>query len=336
MLTAGEPLPAVYGYSEAPKENVADLRTKGYEITVSWRDSFTAAGSPFHYGASVVFSDYVSHITRFNNPDKLFAKTYWVGQKYGDIWGYHVDGLFATDAEAASYIVDQAEVNDPDIFPRSTSSPNGLYAGDMKFADLDGNNKIDKGSEKVGDSGDWQVIGNNQPRYNFGINLDASWKGVDLSLFFQGIGKCDWYPGAEAYAFWGPYARPYSTFIPKDFLDECWSAENPNAYFPRPRGYSAGGAHTDKRPLGAVNDRYLQNIGYLRLKNLTLGYTLPENLTKKISIAKLRIYFSGENLFYIAPGLHSKYVDPEMAMVGGQLKVYPWQKSFLFGIDITL
>ena len=326
MLTAGESLPAVYGAS-APKENVADLRTKGYEFTIGWRDTFKMGGKPFNYGVSVVFSDYVSHITRFNNPDKLFAKTYWVGQKYGDIWGYHVDGLFATDEEAKSYSVDQSKVNDAQIFP------DGLFAGDMKFADLDGDGAINKGAEKVGDSGDWQIIGNSQPRYNYGINLTGNWNGFDLAVFFQGIGHMDWYPGADARAFWGPYARPYMTFIPKDFLNDCWSEENPNAYYPRPRGYIAMNAN---RPLGVVNDRYLQNIGYLRLKNLTFGYTLPEKITKKASISKLRVYFSGENLFYIAPGLHGKYVDPEMAMTGGNLRLYPWQKTFTFGIDITL
>jgi hypothetical protein len=174
------------------------------------------------------------------------------------------------------------------------------------------------------------------PRFQYGINLNAEWNGFDLAVFFQGIGKCDWYPSAEAFSFWGPFARPYSTFIPKDFLEDCWSESNPNAYFPAPRGYAAGGSNTDKRPLGAVNDRYLQNIGYLRLKNLTFGYTLPERITKRASISKLRFYFTGENLFYWAPGLHGKYVDPEMAMTGGALKLYPWQKSFLFGIDITL
>jgi hypothetical protein len=269
----------------------------------------------------------VSHITRFNNPDKLFAKTYWVGQKYGDIWGYHIDGLFLTDEEAKSYTVDQSKVNDAQIFP------DGLFAGDMKFADLDGDGKINKGAEKVGDSGDWQIIGNSQPRYNYGINLTGSWNGFDLAVFFQGIGHMDWYPGADARSFWGPYARPYMTFIPKDFLNDCWSEENPDAYYPRPRGYIAMNAN---RPLGVVNDRYLQNIGYLRLKNLTFGYTLPQRITRKASIDKLRIYFTGENLFYLAPGLHGKYVDPEMAMTGGNLRLYPWQKSFVFGIDITL
>ncbi len=326
MLTAGESLPAVYGAS-APKENVADLRTRGYEFTIGWRDSFKLGGKPFNYGASVVFSDYISHITRFNNPNKLFAKDYYVGMTYGEIWGYHVDGLFATDEEAQSYAVDQSKVNDAQIFP------NGLFAGDMKFADRDGNGKIDKGAEKVGDSGDWQIIGNSQPRYNYGVNLNASWNGFDLAVFFQGIGKMDWYPAGDARSFWFLYARPYQTFFPRDFQDDCWSEDNPDAYYPRPRGYVAMNAN---RPLGVTNDRYLQNIGYLRLKNLTFGYTLPEKLTQKVSISKLRLYFTGENLFYWSPGLHGKFVDPEMAMTGGQMRLYPWQKSFIFGIDITL
>ena len=328
MLTAGEPLPAVYGAS-VPQENTADLRTKGYEFTIGWRDSFSLGGKPFNYGASVVFSDYISHITRFNNPDKLFAKTYWVGKTYGEIWGYTVDGLFATDAEAAAYTVDQSKVNDSQIFPTTTTSPNGLYAGEMRFVDLDGNGKIDKGAEKVGDSGDWQIIGNSQPRYNYGVNLNPS----DFAVFFQGIGHMDWYPPAGFRSFWFLYDRPYQVFIPRNFLDDCWSEENPNAYYPRPHGYVSMSA---SRPLGVENTRYLQNIGYLRLKNLTFGYTLPERLTKKISIQQLRVYFTGENLFYLAPGLHGKFVDPEMAQTGGTGRVYPWQKSFCFGIDITL
>ena len=332
MLTAGEPLPAVYGAS-TPQENSADLRTKGYELTLSWRDSFKLGGKPFNYSASLVFSDYISHITRFNNPDKLFAKTYYEGQTYGEIWGYTVDGLFATDEEAASYAVDQSKVNDAQIFPKSSTSPNGLYAGEMRFVDLDGDGAINKGAERVGDSGDWQIIGNSQPRFNYGVNLNASWNGFDLAIFFQGIGKMDWYPAAGFRSFWFLYDRAYQTFIPKDFLSDCWSEENPNAYYPRPHGYVSMNAN---RPLGVANTRYLQNIGYLRLKNLTFGYTLPEKLTKKISIQKLRVFFSGENLFYFAPGLHGKYVDPEMAMTGDTGRVYPWQKSFTFGIDITL
>lgn len=338
MLTAGEVLPATYGYSTAPKENVADLRTKGYELNLSWKDSFMLAGRPFHYSAGVLFSDYVSHITRFNNPDKLFAKNYWVGQQFGEIWGYHIEGLFPTDEAAALWEVDQSKVNA--IINASTGTINpltgkpGLMAGDLMYSDLDGNGVIDQGEGRVGKSGDYTIIGNSQPRYNYGINLSASWFGFDLAAFFQGIGHMDWYPGTEVRQFWALYARPFCTFIPKDFQNMYWSEENPNGYLPRPRGYVAGvGAG---RELTTPNDRYIQNIGYLRLKNLTFGYTLPENITRKAGIERLRIYFSGENLFYYAPGLHSKYIDPEMAQTNGNLRIYPWQKTIMFGVDITL
>ena len=340
MLTAGEVLPATYGYSSAPKENVADLRTMGYEFNLGWKDSFMLGGKPFFYNASVLFSDYVSYITRFNNPDKLFAKNYWEGQKYGDIWGYHIVGLFASDEDAAAWTaaVDQSKVNG--IINASTGTVNpvtgkpGLRAGDLQYADLDGDGVINKGAEKVGESGDYQIIGNSQPRYNFGVNLGASWAGVDLSVFLQGIGHMDWYPQYEVRQFWSLYARPFATFIPRDFQTMYWTEENPDAYLPRPRGYVAGVG--TGRELTETNDRYLQNIGYLRVKNLTFGYTLPDKVSRKIGMERLRIYFTGEDLFFWAPGLHSDYIDPEMAQTNGNLRIYPWQKKLMFGVDITL
>ena len=340
MLTAGEVLPATYGYSSAPKENVADLRTYGWELNIGWRDSFKLAGQPFNYNASFLLSDYTSYITRFNNPDKLFAKNYWEGMHYGDIWGYHIVGLFPSDEAAAEWSskVNQANVNG--IIDKSTGDINpvtgapGVRAGDLQFADLDGNGIIDRGNGKVGDSGDWQVIGNSQPRFSYGLNLGASWFGFDLSMFFQGIGHMDWYPQYEVRQFWSLYARPFATFIPRDFQNMYWTEENPNAYFPRPRGYVAGVG--TGRELTETNDRYLQNIGYLRLKNLTFGYTLPQKWTRKAGIERLRFYFTGENLFYWAPGLHSKYIDPEMAQTNGNLRIYPWQKTIMFGVDLTL
>ncbi|MEO5156037.1 hypothetical protein ABH158_00405 [Bacteroides ovatus] len=157
------------------------------------------------------------------------------------------------------------------------------------------------------------------------------WYGFDFNIFFQGIGHIDWYPGREAQAFWGYYNRPYGTFIPKDFQKLCWSEDNPNAYFPRPR---TAVALTENSELSTVNDRYLQNIGYCRLKNLTIGYSLPKFLTNKIGLDLVRLYFSGENLAYWSP-IKTDYVDPEQARQGGTLKVYPWQKSFTFGVNIN-
>ena len=330
MLVKGRSLPGVYGAKE-PKENAADLRTTGWELMVGWRDSFNLFDKPFNYSVNVGLSDYTSKITKFDNPTKLLTD-YYVGQQLGEIWGYHVDGLFKTDEEARNYIVDQSAVNA--IINACAGDEKGLRAGDLKYVDLDGNNKISIGSNTADDPGDRRVIGNEQPRYSYGINLGADWNGIDISLFFQGIGRQDWYPGTECTAFWGPYSRPYQTYIAKDFMDNVWSPENPDAYYPRPRGYVA---MKTNRELGAVNDRYLQNLAYCRLKNLTIGYSFPEKWMKAIHIEGCRIYFSGENLLTWSK-LKNDYLDPEQCAVGGSGtngRLYPWSSTYSFGIDVN-
>ena len=328
MLTTGKALPSSYGAS-APKTNNADLRTKGYELMLSYRDQFMLLGKPFQYNITATFNDYVGEITKFDNPTGDLS-TYYEGMRYGEIWGYITDGFFATDAEAKSYDVDQSPVCSHNY--SSAGDEKGLLAGDLKYVDLDGDKVIGKGSNTVKDPGDRRIIGNSQPRYQYGATLGFNWAGVDFSIFIQGIGRRDWYPGNDARYFWGLYARPFASWIQKDFLDRCWSEENPNAYFPRPRAYAA---YNTNDMLGTVNNRYLQNLGYCRLKNVTVGYTFPKKWMDRIKMDSIRIYFSGENLAYIAPGLHCDYMDPEMAMVGGKCHVYPWQKTFMFGIDIN-
>lgn len=328
MLTTGKALPSSYGAS-APKTNNANLRTKGYELMLSYRDQFMLLGKPFQYNITATFNDYVGEITKFDNPTGDLS-TYYEGMRYGEIWGYITDGFFATDAEAKSYDVDQSPVCSHNY--SSAGDEKGLLAGDLKYVDLDGDKVIGKGSNTVNDPGDRRIIGNSQPRYQYGATLGFNWAGIDVSVFIQGIGRRDWYPGNDARYFWGLYARPFASWIQKDFLDRCWSEENPNAYFPRPRSYAA---YNTNDMLGTVNNRYLQNLGYCRLKNVTVGYTLPKKWMDRIKMDSIRIYFSGENLGYIAPGLHCDYMDPEMAMVGGKCHIYPWQKTFMFGIDIN-
>ncbi|MBO4434802.1 MAG: SusC/RagA family TonB-linked outer membrane protein, partial [Bacteroidales bacterium] len=327
MLTTGKALPSVYGAS-APKTNNADLRTLGYELALTYRNSFMLLGKPFDYSFSGTFNDFIGYITKFDNPTKDLD-TYYVGMRYGEIWGYITDGYFASDEEAANYPVDQSPIN------TIIYGNGGLRAGDLKYVDLDGDNIISTGANTVDKPGDRKIIGNSQPRYQYGATLSFNWNGIDFSAFFQGVGRQDWYPSSDARYFWGLYARPFSSWIQKDFIDRCWSEDNPDAYFPRPRAYIAFDSK-GKRSLAAVNDRYLQNLGYCRLKNLTVGYTIPENITKKVSIESLRVYFSGENLAYVSPGLHCDYIDPEAAAkTAGKYPVYPWQKTFMFGIDIT-
>ena len=156
-----------------------------------------------------------------------------------------------------------------------------------------------------------------------------------MSVFFQGTGNHYWYPHGQSMPFWGCYSYPYLSYLPMNFIDKVWSEDNPDAYFPRARAYSASGGYLSK-----VNDRYLQNLRYLRLKNLTVGYTIPTTLTSKIGIDQIRVYFSGENLCYWSPlKKNTLYVDPEAAFSRNSdvdnNAFYPWARTFMFGIDIT-
>lgn len=327
MLTDGVDLPGVYG-ADLPDMNAADLRTKGYEITLNWRDRLTLGNKPFEYSVGLNLSDYKSVITKYDNENKTFAKDYYEGMEIGEIWGYVTDGLFQTDEEAKAYAekVDLSYVLKGQI--------GGWQAGDVKFVDLDGDGKVGIGSNNVDNPGDRKILGNSLPSFSYGISASAQWNGFDVSAFFQGTGNHYWYPAGQSMPFWGPYSYPYLSFLQKDFLADVWTAENTDAYFPRAMAYSASGG-----VLSNVNDRYLQNLRYLRFKNLTVGYTLPQSWTGKARIESVRIYFTGENLCYWSPlKKHSRYVDPEAAIDRSDAynnAYYPWQKSFLFGIDVT-
>ncbi len=332
MLTTAMTLPSVYG-AAAPKENAADLRTYGFEVALSWKDNVMVAGKPLYYGITATLGDNVSYITRYDNPDKLISD-HFVGKRLGDIWGYRTDGLFKTDEEAAAYeaAVDNKVVHDY-IFGKNTLAPNNhLMAGDLKYKDLNGDGAINTGKNTLDDPGDREVIGNSRPRYNYAFKTDFSWAGLDISIFFQGVGHIDWAPHFQSSYFWGPYGFQRPTFIPKGFEKLCWDtaegADNSNAYYPRMR---ASVVYSYK-----TNDYFLQNAAYLRLKNLTVGYTLP--LKKNKVVEKVRFYFSGENLFYLSPLTKiSKYVDPEVATAGDDTRdlTYPYSRTFSFGVDIT-
>ena len=279
MLTDGVDLPGVYG-ADLPDMNAADLRTKGYEITLNWRDRLTLGNKPFEYSVGLNLSDYKSVITKYDNENKTFAKDYYEGMEIGEIWGYVTDGLFQTDEEAKAY----AEKVDLSYVLKGQTG--GWQAGDVKFVDLDGDGKVGIGSNNVDNPGDRKILGNSLPSFSYGISASAQWNGFDVSAFFQGTGNHYWYPAGQSMPFWGPYSYPYLSFLQKDFLADVWTAENTDAYFPRAMAYSASGG-----VLSNVNDRYLQNLRYLRFKNLTVGYTLPQSWTGKARIESVRIYF---------------------------------------------
>lgn len=328
MLTKSRTLPAVFGASE-PQENAADLRTKGYEITLSWRDRFELKNKPFNYSITAILADNESKITKFDNPTGLLS-TYRKGQKLGEIWGYRYDGFFKTTEEAQEYgkHVNQDKVNNRRV-QAPTAELRMLQAGDIKILDLNGDGIIDTGANTFDNPGDREIIGNSTPRYSYGLSATANWNGLDFFVLFQGIGKQNWYPHLEAQQFWHVYARPYGSFIPKNFQDKMWSPENPDAYFPRVIGYIAQNSE-----LARENDMYLQDLAYCKLRNLTIGYTLPVLLVNKLKLERLRFYVSGENLFTWTK-LDTDYIDPEETMNDPTARTYPIGKTFSFGVELT-
>lgn len=329
MLTASAEKPAVLG-ANPPLANAANLKTKGWELSLEWRDQFDLAGSPFRYGIKFMLSDSRSYITKFDNTASVYDKDgniipgqtthfinqYYDGQEIGEIWGFVNDGFFQNEEELKQ--IDQTAVGTDDQQYK-------FYVGDSRYKDLNGDGKITWGRGTVADPGDRKIIGNSSVRLPYSFNLDASWRGFDVTAFFQGIGKRDWYPGAGNFYFWGIYAQPWTNVTVKDM--DHWTPENPNAYFPRVKAYSA----EDNNELGMNQTKYLQNAAYLRLKNLTVGYTIPQSLTKKWGISNLRFYFSGENILTFS---HLDVdLDPEVSTRSAG-KVYPMQKTFSFGVNI--
>lgn len=344
MLTSSVELPATYGAS-SPKENCADLRTNGWEISLSWNDHFKLAGKTASYNVSVGIGDNKTVITKYYNPTGTLSSNY-KGKVLGDIWGYRIDGLFATDEEAEEYMtrIDSHEIQPGPYQAACSSLGTGLKAGDPKFVDLNGDGKITSGSGTLDDPGDREIIGNSRARYPFSIRLGFNWAGFDISAFFQGIGHQNWYPNGSygGSAFWGPYSYNEVSFISKDFMSRVYDPEtNQGGYFPRARAFASYTNNNYNLGLGQNNDRYLQNVAYLRFKNFTFGYTLPERFTKKIYISKLRVYFTGENLYYWSPlKKHCTTIDPELANASsihtsntGIGYLYP--KTLSVGIDVT-
>ena len=281
-----------------------------------------------------MLSDYISTYVRCDNPSGLLSEPY-PGRRLGEIWGYEVDGLFRNDDEAAAYAakVDLSQIS-PGYFSSFNEASRGVRGGDMRYIDLNGDGIITSGKNTLDDPGDQKVIGNSLPRWQYGVRGNVSWNGWTLQLFFQGIGHMDWYPGHENMRFWGPYSRPYASFVPRGFMNDVWDEDNTGAYFPRPRGYAALTASNGS--LYYINSRYLQNLAYLRLKNISLAYNIPSGAIAKAGLSEARICFSGENVFTWS-AVHGNYVDPEQISANSDRNgnTYPWYRVFSIGISLT-
>ena len=342
MYIAGTKLPDVYG-ATSPKGNFGEMTTSGYELTVGWRDKFQMAGKPFNYSIKATLADYTSTIDKYNNQNRTIGTSanpsYYEGMTIGELWGWTINGLYQTQeevdaVEAGAKAAGQKYYNN--IFKQWSSW--GERPGTAKVEDLNGNGYIDRGKGTVEDPGDRRIIGNKEPRYIYSFNLSADWNGIFVSAFFQGVGKQDWYPSTEAGALWGMYNRPYAK-MPGWMVGNMWTPETPDAYMPLLAGYD---------PLfynaAGTNTRYMQDVSYIRLKNLQVGYNLPTKWISKIGLKKAAIYFSGENLWTWSPmykmtrnidvtaNIYGK--DQEMGSSGDGYN-YPSLKSYSIGLNLT-
>lgn len=370
MMVAQE-LPGVLG-TGAPWKNQADLRTNGWEVSVGWRDQIR----DFSYDVRLVLSDYLSTIT--NIPvESNYLYNYYPGMEVGEIWGLRSDGLIQQSDLVAYMLKDgiisnasefydapsdvQAELNEEVVKPKYSMAKfyrnlgSNYNMGDVKYLRADGTDgtvdgdPINVGEETLENHGDLVKLGNNTPRFQFGLNLGFNWKGIDFTMFWQGAFKRDIMPNMCSNLFWGTYDR---WDVPSKIHMDYWRPDNTDARWPRPTAIQGDGLQSNKNH--HASQFAMQNAAYGRLKNLTVGYTFPQQWTRKIYVEKVRVYFSGANLWEITPLCET--FDPEVVLgttgftakttgsqpiltsvdyQGRSGEHYPYYRSFSFGVDIT-
>ena len=329
MLASGSELPTILG-TAAPLQNVADLKDQGWELNLAWKDRIKG----FKYSFGFNLSNNQAYITKYNNKGGLLnfngdgtLSNYYVGQKLGNIWGFVTQGFFTTndfvDGTLNSNL--QGGTLKPGIAPYKGVPQN---PGDIRYVDLNGDGVIYTGNNTLSNPGDRKIIGNNNRQLQFGFNGSASYKNIDFSFFVSGVGKRDIWINNQVYF---PYQNQFSGIFANEL--NYWTATNPKAnteaYFPRYYANASGNTSTSEM----VQTKYLASGAYLRIKNISVGYTLPGNVTKSVyKDLTARIFFSGENLFTfdkLPAGL-----DPEATDLGSG-GIYPFIKKYSFGVNVN-
>lgn len=319
MLVAGNEIVRYAGIAVAPLENGGDMKTNGWELQIDYNHAFN---KDFAIYGTFTLSDAKSEITKWNNTTGAL-NSWYKGKKLGEIWGFETDRYF-----------NSSDVNPDGTLKTGTPDQsylqNGSFrfgAGDIKYKDLNNDGKIDTGKGTIDDHGDLKRIGNQLPRYEYSLRVGAMLKGFDVEVLLQGVGKRDMWSTSSLFI---PHAAGAQMNIFENQLD-YWTESNQNARFPRPYINGDFGSLSGLPGNSGCNNfapqtKYLNNLAYLRVKNFTVGYTLPQNLTRKIFVEKLRFYFSAQNLFTFD---HIDGVmDPECT--GGS------SKSYTNGMDMTM
>ena len=347
MLAPGKAIPDVAGAS-APYTNAGSLRTRGWELSLSYRKQIN---KDLNVYGTFNIGDSKSKVTKWNNDSKLIGHTGGIvsaanarmyayeGETWGDIWGFETDRYFTEDD------FNGKDANGKWIYKEGIADQTGIQTdnfvygpGDIKYKDLDGNKVIDGGKGTADDHGDLKVIGNTMPRYEYSFHLGGSWKGLDLDLFFQGVGKRDmWTQSSFVFPLMRDadkalYANQtsYNIYDPANgIIDISQSNRYPCLY----SGNEGSGNVTGLASIGGEHNyypqtKYLVNMAYLRLKNVTIGYTLPASITKKVYMEKVRFYGSVNNLCLLYNGAKDYPVDPEMNAGQGSLSYGTWGRTF--------
>ena len=382
MLAPGTALPGAIG-AAAPYTNNGSIRTRGWELSISWRKQFNKDLGLY---ANFSIGDAKTKVTKWNSTSKLIGHPYGVasysdaysniyeGMNWGDIWGFETDRYFTTDdfvLDASGNLTyrlnDKGEIDKSlPVYADGVADQTGIQTGDgfvfgpgdIKYKDLNGDGVIDGGKGTLEDHGDLKVIGNTLPRYEYSFRIGGTYKGFDLDMFFQGVGKRDmWsvssfvaptmrdadvaiYANQTSYNIYDPTGalqqhptdpgQPYVSISESNDFPCLYSGSNGPGNVV---GLSAEAGSHNFYP----QSKYLVNMAYLRVKNITLGYTLPTELTKKAYIQKLRFYASVDNLGFIYKGNGKLPLDPEMNG-GSEItwgRTWPITRSWSFGLQLT-
>lgn len=296
-------LPGVLGVTPSTA-NAAAMETKGWDLELAWKERV----GNLQYFVAFNLSDNQNKITKYlgNVVYTEGLNAALPGMPINSIYGYRSLGYFQSAEEVEKSAKQFGTTNQA--------------AGDIKYADLNGDGVINGGIGTPANHGDMAYLGNTSPRYNFGLNLGAQWKGFDLSVFLQGVGK--------RYYMMYPYqVIPYmqSWRYPLDnYPGNYWTEDNRNAHFPRP--IAGGGTNTH------INSAFVQNGAYVRLKNIQVGYTIPQNLTQSVKIQRVRVFVSGQDVWTSTKAWY-KYFDPESP--NNVSYSYPFFATWAFGLNVT-
>lgn len=300
------PAPMVHGTATIPKQNSATVTNQGVELTLGWQDKV----GDFSYGVSGNFTYVKNIVNKYKGTDKggmtiSGANVIWEGHPINSQYLLQVDRIIQTDEDLA--IVKDMLAKNPNAFD-AFGTP---QKGDFLYKDVDGNGVIDLNDRSIVSDGP-------NPKFQFGLNLNAAWKGIDFSILFQGQA------GAEIY--WQNDLVNTSSVrqgyqLNKEVCDGRWYEGRTDATYPRLLEYQ------DQRNK-QVSDFYLENLSFLKIRNIQLGYTLPKAWTNKLTLDRIRVYASMENFFTFTS---FRGFDPEL---GADLS-YPAMKNMVVGINVT-